>query len=263
MKTLFYILLSACNTFLSQKVATILLYHDIGESDLHLTVSDERFREQMRFLHERNYNVISLRTLCRLLENGKQIPERTVVLTFDDGYLAHGAIVRDILEEYGFTGTFFVATECIGGSIGNSESKPQPVLHAEGLRALEASATADIEPHSVTHREFNDLTLDECKHEVLASKRELDQLLGKDSKFFAYPRGVYQREHARMLAKLGFLGAVTVDEGTVRSDGDRYTLPRNTIHSGTSRRLFALQTSAAADIFGAAKRVVRSVRSPK
>lgn len=256
MKELFYRLIYMLNTLMPKKRASILLYHDVGKSDLYLTVPAKRFEEQMQYLYEKNYNVISLKILCKLLREGNDIPKKTIVLTFDDGYLSHKNVVLDILEKYNFHGTFFVATKFIGNSINNSEQKPQRVLGHEGIQKLEHSPYADVEPHSVTHREFDDLSEDECEKEICTSKKVIDEMLEKDSSLFAYPRGVYSKIHAEMLRKLGFMGAVTVDGGVIKEGDNRYTLKRNTIHSKTSMSLFAVQINSISSLFYFIKRTL-------
>ena len=65
----------------------ILMYHSIDEqwTKVKLSVSPEQFREQMKFLRDRHYNVISLDELADLIMSGRRIPHNTVVITFDDG----------------------------------------------------------------------------------------------------------------------------------------------------------------------------------
>ncbi|MBI2618398.1 polysaccharide deacetylase family protein [Candidatus Kaiserbacteria bacterium] len=232
-KSFLYILLNMTSKFLPKRRAVILLYHDIGDSDLYLTVSLEQFEAQMRFLSKKRYTIISLKRLGEILSRGEVIPPKTIILTFDDGYVSHLSVVLPTLERYGFHGTFFVATDYVGKEIDNSEYKPQTVLDWNNIQILERSLSADVEPHSRSHREFPTLSEEEVEKEVNESRAELERRLKKTCATFAYPRGAYTAVSAAVVRRLGFIAGVSVTEGLVSSDSDRYTLPRNTINRDT------------------------------
>lgn len=241
---------------LPERRVSILLYHDIGESDLYLTVPTERFRAQMKFLKDEGYRVISLSELFGYLKRGAPLPARTVVLTFDDAYHSHAGVVREVLEACGFPGTVFVPTGSLGGTLGNSEEKPQPILDEAALRDLATSGCVTLAPHSVSHREFTSLATTEVVQEIHDSKATLDELVDT-STCFAYPRGAYTREHAQLVAESGFAGAVTVRPGLVGPQSDPYELPRNTITSGTSWKEFRVLVSPAAGVAAAGLRALQ------
>lgn len=233
LKGFLYATLNAVSLFLPRARAAILLYHDVGESDLYLTVRPSQFASQMRHLKKRGYRVVSLRELAAALAERKSIPKRTVALTFDDVYPSHLSAVLPTLEKYGFRGTFFAATDFLGGVLDNSEHKPQRILDAEGLKRLDASPCADVEPHSLSHREFPALSEDDIHAEINGSRACLERLLGKTCAIFAYPRGAYDDASRNIARDSGFIAAVGVEEGMVGPRSDLFALPRNTVNSRT------------------------------
>ena len=161
------------------------------------------------------------------------IQEKTVVLTFDDGYTSHLSSVLPVLEEYSFHGTFFISTGFFGKTIGNSEQKPQAVMNSEEIKKLEYSHYADVEPHTCSHAELPTLDRDKKIEEIMSSKELLETTLNKTCKVFAYPRGAYDQESVSIVKENGFTTAVTVNNGIVQENSNLLTLPRNTINSDT------------------------------
>lgn len=259
MRWLFYWFCSLFAPLFPERRVSILLYHDIGESDLYLTVSPEAFSAQMAYLATSGRRVLSLEQLCELLVAREPLPARAVVVTFDDAYHAHAGIVRETLEYHGIPGTVFVPTGSIGSTLNNSEGKPQPILDADTLCELARSPQIALAPHSVTHREFITLSLAECEREVRESLDTVAQLSPHPSHCFAYPRGAYTPEHAALLERLGMHGGVTVHEGLVGPASDRFRLPRNTVTSATSLAEFKTLCSPAAGLAARLRRVVRSI----
>ena len=91
--------------------AIILLYHrviDVKYDPYRITVSPRNFLIHMRYL-KKNYNIISLNKLVSYLKQGR-VPKRSIVLTFDDGYVDNYLYARPILEKLNIPATFFIAT---------------------------------------------------------------------------------------------------------------------------------------------------------
>lgn len=233
LKAFLYAALNSLGRAFPRARAAILLYHDIGDSDLYLTVRPAQFEAQMRYLKEKGYRVVPLPELVSCLRERKPLAPKTVSLTFDDAYLSHLSAVLPTLETYGYHGTFFAAADTLGKLLDNSERKPQRVLDAEGLKRLDASPCADVEPHSLSHREFPALSEKDIRAEIDGSRARLEQLLGKSCTLFAYPRGAYNDASKRLVRDGGFAAAVSVEEGMVGPQSDLFVLPRNTVNSRT------------------------------
>lgn len=124
--------------------AVILMYHHVDASTPDATsVTPERFREHMRHLERNGFNVAPLIDVLRTIEAGEALPEKTVVLTFDDGYESVLDAALPVLERRGWPFTVFVNTDAI-------DEQYQGYLSWDELRRL-ASAGATIGNHTESH----------------------------------------------------------------------------------------------------------------
>ena len=99
----------------------ILVYHSVAPhhpgqtpAQIQLDVDTTSFQEQMNYLAEHNYSVISLEKLVDALKNNAPLPERAVVITFDDGWVSQYRHAFPVLRQHGFKATFFIYTKPIG-----------------------------------------------------------------------------------------------------------------------------------------------------
>lgn len=96
----------------------VLMYHHISDNVASDTViSEERFAHQMQLLSDNGFHPVSLSQLIDYVENGVDLPEKPVVLTFDDGYYSNYEIAFPIIKKYGYPAAFFI----IGSSFGHMQ----------------------------------------------------------------------------------------------------------------------------------------------
>lgn len=105
--------------FLSRHEAIILTYHSILPPSVSLFpiahhLGGELFEEHMRYLAEGKFNCVSLGQLAEYISSG-EVPPRTVVVTFDDGFFNNYSVAYPILQRYGVPATIFLAEGFIGG----------------------------------------------------------------------------------------------------------------------------------------------------
>ena len=109
----------------------ILAYHDIADKGyLNLQVSEKTFTMHVQYLLKNNYNIISLEEAADLLRSGGEIPRKTVVITFDDGYKSIYQSVLPIVKEYGLPITVFLSTGSVGSSNGGTPLFVDAVAYA-------------------------------------------------------------------------------------------------------------------------------------
>lgn len=182
----------------------ILYYHSIDyEEGNELRIPPEEFEAHMQLLHQKGYESISLDNLYRYFYEGKVLPERAFVLTFDDGYEDNYVNAFPIAEKYGYQGTIFMVTEWIGGT---------GYLKREQLLEM-SKAGWQIESHTLTHPYLNSIPTDEIKDELHSSKKILEELLDKQVNFFAYPYGVYDLSIIELSKEIGYKMGLTTDRG--------------------------------------------------
>ena len=207
--------------------AIILIYHSVGDNDRPFTVPPDSFARQMRWLREANFNIVSLDELARYRGLGR-IPQKTVAITFDDGYEDNYINAFPVLERHRIPATIFITTGDLRGKSIDS-IPPLPKMSEDQLRRLHESGLLDIEPHSETHQQFSNISEAEIEYEARESKSYVEALLTKRCRHFAYPKGSYSKAAQRILARSEISFAYTTDVGRVRLFDDPYALKRNGI----------------------------------
>ncbi|MBW2643613.1 MAG: polysaccharide deacetylase family protein [Deltaproteobacteria bacterium] len=138
----------------------VLAYYSFSENKPNkVSITQGNFKAQMKYLKENNYHVITLDQLLDFLDYKEQIPEKSVVITFDDGWSSAYDFAFPILKKYGFPATFFIYTDFIGG--GKAMSWKQ-------IKEL-SEAGFDIQCQTKTHRNLATLKKKESFKEYFKS----------------------------------------------------------------------------------------------
>jgi peptidoglycan/xylan/chitin deacetylase (PgdA/CDA1 family) len=205
-----------------------LMYHNIGTvapgSNKALTISPAQFRSQLRWLARRGYTGITASEWLAWCREARPLPDKAVLLTFDDAYADTATQGFRILREEGFTGTVFVVSSEIGGT--NTWDQADGIARQELITADEIRywATNGIEfgAHGRTHADLTRLGTADVKAEMLDSRDRLAQLVGEPIASFAYPYGYYN-DSVLECAKEVFPIAFTCDAGLndLRTDLNR------------------------------------------
>ena len=194
----------------------ILNYHKIDNMNISLSVLPEDFDRQMAYLKENGYHTITPEQLYQHLVNNAELPENPILITFDDGYEDNYQNAYPILKKYGFTGTIFVITGFVG---------QKNYLTWEQIKEMKANGM-DFQSHTVTHKSMTELTQDQLHDELVNSKKTLDEQLGQQTDFMAYPTGTYNLYVAKMVKDAGYKAAFTIKYGNVDKDSNLYALER-------------------------------------
>lgn len=213
----------------------ILMYHFIANnpnpSDKArdtLSVSPDRFEQQMEYLSKNGYTPIDLNRLFGIFSGQSLAPSKPVVLTFDDGYQDFYTIVYPILRKYNFTAVSFIPTGLIGG--GYYMSWPQ-------IKEIHNSGLVDFEAHAVTHANLLKLNSERIKQELVDSKNALQSQLSKPINFIAYPYGASNDLVRRLAQEVGFVGGLGTWYG--KASVNSTNMPRIRITGGMSLSDFA------------------------
>lgn len=229
--------------------ASILMYHSVDtHTNAFFAVSATEFAAQMQFLVKNNYQVITLAELVARIKNGTPL-KGEIVITFDDGYKDNFVNAYPVLEQYNLPATIFITTDLIGGVDGRGFK----MLSEDDLKEMHSSGLIDIEPHSMSHPKLAKCSIEKVLHEMQGSKETLEKLLGKTCTLFAYPYGNHNEETVNVVRKLGFIAAVTVEEGVVKLGDDLFRLKRNSIDRLTSWTQFCGKISRVVDRYSTIK----------
>ena len=187
----------------------VIMYHDVlPEKEVFFDVTADELRDDFNYIQEQGLTPITLETLVNHLHLGTPLPEKPIVLTFDDGYRGHYELVYPLLQEYNFPATFSVFTDKVDGNIVGRST-----LTWEQLQEMAQNPLVTIAAHSVTHPP--DLTQQEpaqMVQEVRQSKQRLEEQLGIPIRYFTYPEGHYNPEVAEAVLQAGYEAALTMDD---------------------------------------------------
>lgn len=216
----------------------ILMYHHVGElppdADAlrkSLTVSAERFNEQMRFLSAQGYTTIHIAELINHLQTGAPLPEKPIILTFDDGYDDAYVNVFPTLKDFGFKGTFFI--------IGAPTDYGSPG-YIRWEQILEMSENGmEIGAHSLTHRyNLGQFRASLQDNEIIKGNQLMVDHLPNWMPLFSYPSGSYNQHTLDVLTQLGYVAAVTTKQGITQSSETPLELRRIRIRGEWSMNQF-------------------------
>jgi peptidoglycan/xylan/chitin deacetylase (PgdA/CDA1 family) len=191
------------------QIVPILCYHNLGEQAKgRMVMATSTFREQMQYLRANGYRVISLREFVEFTRLGRQVPQRSVVLTFDDGYKSFRQHAYPVLKELGFTATLFVYTDYVGAG--------RNALSWQDLRELGADGF-DVQAHSKTHGDLRriagepDAQYQRRMQAELAQPQELFwKHLGRRADILAFPYGSWDEALLGKASEHGYVAGFSV-----------------------------------------------------
>ncbi len=235
----------------------VLMYHKVNDTpENSVTVPVSLFDEQMAQLGELGYRPVSLDDVLAYYLEGVPLPQRAVLITFDDGYRDNLENAAPILDRYGYPAVLFVPVAYLG------EARPLPHdehLAARGVvnRTLEWRHLAElessgirVESHGIGHKPLADLELDEAAREITLSKLRLEDALGRPVRAFAYVKGSeahYRPVHLSLLRQAGYDLAFTSISGANGPTTDPLQLHRYNVEPYPART-FELVLSGACDL---------------
>ena len=195
----------------------VLNYHKVDNQNHSLSVLPPDFEQQMAFLKENGYHTVTPHEMYMAFTDGAPLPTNPVLITFDDGYADNYTYAYPILKKYGMKAAIFVITSLMG--------KPGYLTWGQAAE-MEASGVVSIESHTVTHGSLTDLTDEQIRYELTEAKHDIEQRLGKEVEFLAYPTGAYNLHIASLVQEAGYKGAFTVRYGNMDRAANFYAIER-------------------------------------
>jgi peptidoglycan/xylan/chitin deacetylase (PgdA/CDA1 family) len=227
--------------------ALVLSYHAASPTwPSPLAVHPERLEAQLRLLRARGYQGS---TVHRAVHDPPS--ERTVAVSFDDGYRSVLQVAFPILERLGFVGTVFVPTDFPGCArpmswpgidqwLGTPHESELCPLSWDELRAL-VQAGWEIGSHACSHPDLPRLGDDELARELDASRQRLEDELARPCRSLAYPFGTHDERVMRAVKAAGYSTACAVPAG--RSATDPLSFPRIGIYRPDGMMAFRAKVS--------------------
>lgn len=211
-------------------VAPILMYHHIDPANPspRYNIQPEVFARQMQALADWGYHTITAAQLAQAVTTGTPLPERPIVITFDDGNYSVYEYAFPIMQAHGFVGVTYIVTKRLQAAGFTGVPELQEMI----------AAGWEVGSHTYSHA---DLTLNHSTafNEILNSCQDLSEALGSPVTSLAYPFGAsdpYLRDRAK---KWGITNAMGLGIGWTHNQASLYYLQRIEIKRGMNMRLFA------------------------
>lgn len=256
--------------------AVALMYHHIvTDEELATGAYDgnnaviclSQFEEEMHYLAENGYHTYTMSEAAGRLYNSLPFPDKSVLITFDDGYASNYELAFPVLKEYNLKATVaavVISTE--QAENGGAAKQPLPHLTFDELREMQASGLVEIGSHSydghgmiVTNangaqgkffvsrkylseqgrRETEAEYVERITQDLRHSKEVLEGELGRPIYYFAYPYGAVGSAAVDALRNNGFLVAITTNSGDIYKNSDPLRLNRRNVDQGISLQKYA------------------------
>ncbi len=217
----------------------ILMYHHVLPTAGFISSSVAQFGEQMQWLVDHGWHTLDSATFRDYKLQRRPLPERSLLITFDDGWRDNLIYAYPILKALRLRATLFVVTGWIDAASA-AAADYQPRQHKECKRLAPVAPRAvllnweelaamqdvfDIHPHTHTHRDDYFGSLD-WGEDLLRSRARIEAELGHRSTHLCWPRGVYAQEQLDLAQSIGFDMLYTTERGANVDDGDGRRLHR-------------------------------------
>lgn len=202
----------------------IVLYHYVEEVDdpsdsirKKMDVEPVIFESHLRKLTDEGFTSYFIAEIPDIISGKKIAAEKSIFLTFDDGYEDFYIHVFPLLKKYHMKATFYVVYNFIGkkGYISDGQ-----------LREIIAMGNIEIGSHTIHHRALKGANTETAREEIVYSKELFEKVYGLDVKTFAYPYGSISSETVQVVKEAGYIAAVSTINGLIQSENNLFTLSR-------------------------------------
>ena len=210
----------------AQNQAVILQYHHVSTETPPITsISPEDFERHINYLQLNDFHVMPLETVISNMRNGISLPDKTAVITFDDGYTSVYETALPRLKSVDWPFTVFVTSGLVG-------SNDRLYATWDQIREM-ANNGATIANHTVSHpyllEKEEGLSQDEwltrVEYEIVEAEKIISEETGQNHKILAYPYGEYNDDIKSLVQSLGFAG-IAQHSGPINATSDFLALPR-------------------------------------
>ena len=217
----------------------VLTFHALDDRPSVISFSPRVFQRGMAKLHESGYQALSLLEAVDYLCRGASFPDRTFVITFDDGYQTVYDEAFPVLQRYGLSATIFLTvgqtgTAKLGGRLPSLNDRAMLTWHQ--VREMQKWGIT-FGAHTLTHPDLTRLPFNQVEAEVLDSKAIIEDVLAARVDCFAYPYGRCDHQ-SREIVRQHFACACSDELGLMNALSDPFAIERVDTYYLRSDRLF-------------------------
>ncbi|MAK56380.1 MAG: hypothetical protein CML17_11150 [Pusillimonas sp.] len=270
----------------------VLMYHHVSPSAGSITTSPSNFENQLKWLKNHGYQTITTKQYAAYLK-GHRLPAKSIMITFDDGYLDNWVYAFPILQKWGFNAVIFLVTSWLNDgpvrpSLGFEGNLPETPDHKECERRIaagksdevilrwsevaqmQASGTIEFHSHTDTHTRW-DLSDDKANknlhmmEELARSRQVLASRLGYATEHLCWPQGYFDNDYIELARQAGYRYFYTTkafgqNKPSSSPESIHRFAVRNTSGESVGRRIWVARNPLVAPIFNNWKRWKRSRR---
>ncbi len=198
----------------------ILMYHHINYEARRLSVRPEMLDSQIKYLLDQGYKIVKLSEAFKtfsIASSTSTTYDKTLVLTFDDGYRDFYLNAYPILKKYNVPASLYVINQDIG--------RPGNVTW-DMIKQLDKEGLVEIGAHTVNHKPLGKIKPEAAYYQMSKSKELLEKGLGHTVDTIVYPFGNFNENVKKQAKDIGFVGAASVYFGDRPSSNDLYAWRR-------------------------------------
>jgi len=239
----------------------VLTFHAIDERAEVISFPPRLFERAMARLYQSGYRTLDLADMAACLRNRDTLPDRSVVITFDDGYQSVYDHAFPVLQRYGFSATVFLT---VGENVERSDTSrlpsmcDRPMLSWGEIKEMQRAGIA-FGGHTLTHPNLTRAAPERITIEMVEGKKIIEDALGASVPTFAYPFGRYDRR-SREIASRHFACACSDKLGFTSQASDLYALERVDMYYLASERWLSLMPTRFFPWYVRARSVPRRLR---
>ncbi|WP_028357751.1 polysaccharide deacetylase family protein [Brackiella oedipodis] len=214
------------------QIVPVVMFHHVSPAGGMINTSPQHFESQLKALQHAGYHTLTGQQFAAFLA-GQPVPEKSVLLTFDDGYLNNWVYAHPILQKYGMHALLFLITDLIGSGEARPHAGmanavlPQAYDHKRSqqliqdhqadkvmlrwseVKAMQAAGTFEFHSHTHTHTRWDkQLPATEknqkMQYELAQSRQSLLQHLGTCSNQLCWPQGYFDDDYVQIAQAHGF-----------------------------------------------------------
>jgi len=222
------------------KAVTILTFHHIGPFQDKLTIPPSLFEKTLKHI-QNNYNIISYNDFCNFIFYNLDLPEKSILITLDDGYLDNFIYAFPILKKLHIPAVLFVITGMVEQASVIRTSMPpfkshkdlenQPdksyFINSSEINLMEKSGIINVESHSVSHLTCQNQPYEKIVKELNGSYQFIKKMTMKKKHYgFCWPKGRYDEVALRAIKESPYDFSFSTKQGTFCYGDDLFTIPR-------------------------------------